>query len=100
MKKIPVFVFKTNPGQVGNGTYSVIACFPTLGVHVPFTFEAHSENEYLKFVGIPFQCDNSCEGSNGHMEDFAKERHHSSYEVKEIAGKALVFNHITKTNDI
>lgn len=100
MNKIPVFVFKTNPGQVGNGIYSMIACFTNLGVHVPFTFEAHSENEYMKHVGIPFQCNGYCEGRNGHMEDFAKPRHDSTYEVKEIVDKALVFGQTLKTNNI
>lgn len=99
MKKIPVFVFKTDPEQVGNGIYSMVACFTNLGVHVPYTFLAHSENEYLQSVGEPILCDSSCEHRRGHMEDFSKERHHSSYEVQKIIDGAKSFHLPDKFNE-
>ncbi len=93
-KKIPVFVYKENPGQFGNGKYSMIACFVTLGVHVPFTFYAHSENEYLESVGKPVPCDGSCEHYDGSMKDFGEERDNTDtgYSVKKIVESANSFS--------
>ena len=71
-KKIPVFVYKKNSDQEGNGHYSMVACFVALGVHVPFAFYAHSENEYLKSVGKPIPCDGSCEYYEGSIKDFGE----------------------------
>lgn len=68
------YVFKVNQRQCGNGTYQMIACFPSLGVHVPYTFEAHSENECLQSVGKPIPCDDSCTHGLGHMENFVHEK--------------------------
>ena len=81
--RIPAFVFKEDPGQFGDGTYSMVACFPALGVHVPFTIYAHSENEYLRAIGEPTECDGSCESQHhGHLEDFSKEGHVYDYNKK------------------
>ena len=89
MAKIDVFVWKTDPGQVGNGIYSMVACFMAMGVHVPFTFEAHSENEYLQNVGNPVACDGSCKNRDGNLEDFGASRHDSSYDVTRIVERAF-----------
>lgn len=91
MKKTLAFVYKVDPTQVGNGIYPMVACFPALGVHVPYTFEAHSENEYLESVGEPTPCDGSCANRHGEMEDFSQERHDSSHGVEKIVAAALSF---------
>ena len=91
MKKMPAFTYKLNPGQIGNGIYAMVACFPTLEVHVPFTFTAHSENEYLQDVGEAIPCDGSCKHYTGTMEDFCEERHHTSYSVRGIVKKATAY---------
>lgn len=88
---MPVFTWKVDQDQCGNGLYQMVACFTGLAVHVPFIFEAHSENEYLRTVGKPIPCDGSCKHHQGMLEDFAEERHHSSYEVGKIVAKALAY---------
>lgn len=92
-KKIPVFVYKKNSDQEGNGHYSMVACFVALGVHVPFAFYAHSENEYLKSVGKPIPCDGSCEYYEGSIKDFGEKRDDADgYSVKEIIESANSFS--------
>ncbi len=90
-KRIPVFIFKKNPQQIGNGIYSMVACFPILEVHVPFTFEAHSENEYLQTVGKPTKCNGTCKHYHGRIDDFSEERHETDYSVESIVEKARAF---------
>lgn len=90
MNYMPVFVFKTSD-QVGNGLYSMTACFVALGVHVPFVFEAHSENRYLKEVQEPIPCDGSCKHYSGHIEDFSEKRGDSDHGVSAIIKKAHGF---------
>jgi hypothetical protein len=93
MDRIPVNVYKVNPKQFGDGIYSMIACFINLRVHVPFTFFAHSENEYVESVGDPVPCDGTCR-HRGHMEDFAIARHRTDYSVERIITAANDFGHI------
>jgi hypothetical protein len=95
--KIKAFVFKKNPGQVGGGYYSLIACFPELGVHVHFTMYAHSENEYLDSLGKAVLCDGSCEeakkrkkGKGISYNNFRRE-HDSDYNRTRIIEKAITF---------
>lgn len=90
-KKIPVFVWKKNSGQVGGGYYPIVACFVTLGVHVLFTVYLHSKNDYLQGKPEASKCDGSCQHSQGHMEDFSKEGHHIDYARKPIVDAAMAF---------
>jgi hypothetical protein len=92
-KKINVFVYKESPSQFGNGLYCMVACFLDLNVHVPFTIEAHSENEYLKNVGKAISCDGSCGSRAGHTADFSVESAISSnYSRMPIVNKAKAFS--------
>jgi hypothetical protein len=91
--KTPVFIFDGgNSGQVGNGTYQMIACFIKEGVHVPFSIYCHSENEYNGGMGKPKACDGSCHQAQGHLEDWSKKRSDDSYSVKEIIKVANKFS--------
>lgn len=83
-----VFVMKQDFRQVGDGIYPMVACFLDLGVHVPYWFEAHSENEYIHEVGEPIKCDGSCIGPLGRIKDWSKEGHDSSHARKPIVDKA------------
>jgi hypothetical protein len=91
MNEMPVITYQAGEKHVGNGIYSMIACFRRMGVHVPYTFEAHSENEYLETVGEPFPCDGSCKLHRDNREDFAKQRHDSSHSVQRIIDAAMSF---------
>lgn len=87
---IPVFIFKRND-QVGNGVYQMTACFIGVNVHVNFSFEAHSENEYLLSAHKATACDGSCERYFGKLENYAKPRHDSQYGVEPILEKFSSF---------
>ena len=82
-KKMPAYVFKDEPWRIGDGLYHMTACFPTLGVHVPYTFFAHSENEYFKDVGEAMPCDGSCEQRQG--------SYHTSFEKEKVIEKAMAY---------
>lgn len=85
-ERTPVFVYKLDPSQSGNGIYRMVACFPTLEVHVLFTFLAHSENDYLQDVGEETPCDGSCERYKGFLR-----RQHTDYDVGKIIEKAMAY---------
>ena len=89
--RIPVFEYKKNPQQVGNGAYHMTACFCAIGVHVDYIFYAHSGNEYLEEISEPTVCDGSCEGHPGQMRDFSEEPHHTRCNVSEIVKIAMAF---------
>ena len=89
--KYLAFVWNTCSRQAGDGIYKMVACFPTKGAHVPFSFEAHSENDYLRIVEKAIACDGSCKGIAGSMEDFELKRHHTSYEAGPIVEAADAF---------
>lgn len=90
--KIRAFLYKKDPSQVGGGIYEMVACFPAIGVHVPFSYHAHDGDYDLEAVGEPTVCDCSCESYSGTMEDFSKERGIHDYEVIEIVTKAYAFS--------
>lgn len=99
-KPIPVLTYKVDPDQRGNGRYQMVACFTDLAVHVPFVFEAHSENDCLRGVGEPTPCDGSCKHHRGSkMDDFSVGRHHTNYAVDEIVAKALAYKKPTSSKD-
>lgn len=90
MIETPVFVWKTDSGQVGRGLYPMVGCFIGIGVHVPFTFETHGEDKVLQDVGEPVKCDRSCMNHPGHLEDFGPsiKRLDSDYGVSRIVERA------------
>ena len=90
MEIIPACVYGIND-QIGDGVYHMIACFPNWGVHVPFTFIAHSENEYLKNVGEPTPCDGSCSIYSKNLKDFSRQTDNTGYERAAIVEKAEAF---------
>ncbi len=91
-KRVPVFVYKQDQSQVGSGMYPAVACFVTLGIHVPFTYHFHAGDSDLREVGEPLVCDGSCEQQPGDMEDFSKKRTDHDYEVTRIVETALAFS--------
>jgi hypothetical protein len=88
--KLPVFVFKKLPRQMGDGYYKLTACFVKLGIHITYTIYCHSENEYLESIERPKLCDDSC-CTIGHMEDFNRKRSDSEYAVKKLIDLAKLF---------
>lgn len=91
MQRMPVFVYKQDATQVGSGVYPAIACFCTLGVHVPFSYHYHAGESELQVVGDPTPCDDSCSGQNGAIEDFEAPRSSHDHSVEPIIEKARSF---------
>lgn len=91
-KRIPVFVYKQDESQVGSGVYAMVACFHTIGVHVPFSCYSHHGDEDLREVGEATACNDSCRNRSGQMEDFSKERGIHEHEVTRIVEKAHAFS--------
>ncbi|MBP7822549.1 MAG: hypothetical protein KA034_01915 [Candidatus Moranbacteria bacterium] len=85
------FVYKTDPSQVGSGLYQLVACFLTLGICVPFTIEVIRENEELKEVDLPILLGPQCFDRQGHLEDFSKPHHESSYDRTRVLSIARQF---------
>lgn len=73
MDETLVFITKDKPGAIGDGYHYMLACFLSLGAHVLFATEHHSENIYLKEVSDPTPCDGSCQKRSGHIECWTDE---------------------------
>lgn len=69
-KKVLGFVWKHDPLQVGGGFHAFTVCFPRQRVYVSYQCNLDNGDKKIQFVESPIDCDGSCIGRHGVLEDF------------------------------